>query len=514
LLMEDVKHEQLLMVTFSRAAATEFKKRLLELIGNAAGFIEIKTFHSYCFDLLGKVGSIEKSKTIINRTVEKIRNNDIEANRIGKTVLVIDEAQDMDGAEFELIKVLREKNEDLRVIAVGDDDQNIFEFRGASSKYLERFIADHNAKKYELNDNYRSKSNLVEFTNRFVGTISHRLKEIPIVAHQKDNGKISIVRYYGNHLINPAVKDVLSTDLSGSTCVLTQTNDEALQVTGLLMEGGLPAKLIQTNDGFNLYNLLEVRYFIKELYFSDDTFTINDSTWHEAKRKLWENYKGSTKIDICINLIKEFELSNPRKKYKSDFDVFIRESKLEDFMHANGETIFVSTIHKAKGKEFDNVFIVLNGFNPETDEKKRLLYVAMTRAKRNLSIHLNGNYLDGISGVDLHRRSDKNSYEDSDMLMVHLTHKDMWLDYFISRQNLLLHLKSGDDLAVNDEGCLDNNGNCIVIFSSGFKERMAAFERKGYKLKSAAINYMVYWKKEDFEKELIIILPELKLQKA
>ena len=50
LLLEDVKHEQLLMLTFSRAAATEFKQRLMGLIGNAAHFVEIKTFHSYCFD--------------------------------------------------------------------------------------------------------------------------------------------------------------------------------------------------------------------------------------------------------------------------------------------------------------------------------------------------------------------------------------------------------------------------------------------------------------------------------
>ena len=62
LLMEDVKHEQLLMLTFSRAAVTEFKKRLFKLIGNAANFIDIKTFHAYCFDLLGKVGSLEKSE--------------------------------------------------------------------------------------------------------------------------------------------------------------------------------------------------------------------------------------------------------------------------------------------------------------------------------------------------------------------------------------------------------------------------------------------------------------------
>ncbi len=106
LLMEDVKHEQLLMVTFSRAAATEFKKRLLKLIGNAANYIEIKTFHSYCFDLLGKVGSLEKSDEILKKTIEKIKNREVESSRITKTVLVIDEAQDMDEDEFELDKCL------------------------------------------------------------------------------------------------------------------------------------------------------------------------------------------------------------------------------------------------------------------------------------------------------------------------------------------------------------------------------------------------------------------------
>ena len=68
--LEDVKHEQMLMLTFSRAAATEFKKRLQSLIGNAANFIEIKTFHSYCFDLLGKVGSLESSKDVVKNATD------------------------------------------------------------------------------------------------------------------------------------------------------------------------------------------------------------------------------------------------------------------------------------------------------------------------------------------------------------------------------------------------------------------------------------------------------------
>ncbi|MDZ7608717.1 MAG: AAA family ATPase [Cyclobacteriaceae bacterium] len=179
LLLEDVKHEQLLMLTFSRAAATEFKKRLLKLIGNAANYIEIKTFHSYCFDLLGKVGSLEKSHVILKKTVEKIVNGEVERSRITKTVLVIDEAQDMNQDEYNLIRALIEQNDDMRVIAVGDDDQNIFEFRGASSKYLEQFIRTPQTITHELVENYRSKSNLVEFTNHFVKRISHRLKDTP-----------------------------------------------------------------------------------------------------------------------------------------------------------------------------------------------------------------------------------------------------------------------------------------------------------------------------------------------
>ena len=174
--MEDVKHEQLLMVTFSRSSATEFKKRLLKLIGNAANFIEIKTFHSYCFDLLGRVGSLERSNEIIQEATRKIKNGEVEAGRITKTVLVIDEAQDMDADEFALINALMEQNEEMRVIAVGDDDQNIYEFRGASSKYLKSLIVEKQAVMYELVENYRSKGNLIDFTNQFLQVIPNRLK--------------------------------------------------------------------------------------------------------------------------------------------------------------------------------------------------------------------------------------------------------------------------------------------------------------------------------------------------
>jgi len=509
LLMEDVKHEQLLMVTFSRAAATEFKKRLIELIGNAANFIEIKTFHSYCFDLLGKVGSLEKSDVILKNTIDKIRNREVEANRITKTVIVIDEAQDMDADEFALISALMEHNEEMRVIAVGDDDQNIFTFRGADSKYLEQFITEKKATKYELTENYRSKNNLVEFTNGFVKQIKKRLKTIPISAKQKDNGSIKIVHYENSNLITPLVNDILSTGLTGTSCVLTKTNEEALQTTGLLLKKGLKAKLIQTNESFSLYNLDEVRFFLNELKLEDGVFTIGDEIWASAKRELSKKYKQSSKIEICNSIIKDFEATNPKRKYKSDLEVFIRESKLEDFYNENGDTIFVSTIHKAKGKEFENVFLLLDNCNNDSDESKRQLYVAMTRAKQNLTIHLNGSYLANIKVEGLTRIDDNETYLPPTQLAMHLTYKDVWLGYFKNRQHIISQLLCGDSLIIHNDECTNKKGESLLKFSKHFSATLEGIHQKGFKLKEVKVNFIIYWKDTEEESEIKIILPEL-----
>jgi len=514
LLMEDVKHEQLLMVTFSRAAATEFKKRLLKLIGNAANFIEIKTFHSYCFDLLGKVGNLEKSGDIIRDTIEKINSKEVEINRITKTVLVIDEAQDMDEDEYNLITTLMDYNEDMRVIAVGDDDQNIYEFRGASSKYLEKFITVKSAVKYELVENYRSKANLVDFTNQFVQSIHHRLKRTPIVAKHNSTGSIKIVKHVSDNLTEPLVNNILNTGLAGSVAVLTQTNDEALQVTGLLLKNGYPAKLIQTNDHFSLYNLYEIRYFIYRLDFKTDVYTVNEDTWQQAKSDLIKRFERSSKLELCINIINDFEQSNPKRKYKSDFEVFLQESKPEDFISEKIDTILVSTIHKAKGKEFDNVFLLLNNFNVNTDSKKRDLYVAMTRAKNNLVIHMNNSFLDKITVENLFRQTDTTNYQREESIVIQLTHKDIWLDFFINRhrQQAIKALQSGDTLFLKNSTCYNAENREIVKFSKAFVTRLDKIKEKGYEVEEVKINFMLFWKKEGTTEENKIILPEIYLQ--
>lgn len=513
LLAEDVKHEQLLMLTFSRAAATEFKKRLIELIGNAANFIEIKTFHSYCFDLLGRVGSLLETDHIIKTAVEKIKSGEIETFRITKTVLVVDEAQDMNKEEYELVRALMEQNEEMRVILVGDDDQNIYGFRGADSAHMQRLITEKAAHKYELTENYRSKDNIVSLANAWASTISNRLKTEPCFASQQQNGMIDITEYAQNNMIVPLSGSIAKAALSGSTCVLTKTNEDAMLLSGLLLQQGVPAKLIQSNEEFNLTNLYELRFFSDMINEHTGSPLITDEDWEVAKHRLNVHIHTSAKKDLANAAIKAFEEANTAKKYKSDWKAFLFESKVEDFLDIDSEIVYVSTIHKAKGKEFDNVYLLLKNFVPASDEEKRQFYVAITRAKSNLSIHYSDTYLKPLAVDGLTYNEDPNIYPEPQQIAIYLTLRDVQLWYFERVQHRIKDLFSGGRLIISEDGLADLKGDLMLIYAQKFREVLKGWYDKGFKIAAAKINYVVYWKDEDKEKEVKIVLPVLLLKK-
>jgi ATP-dependent DNA helicase RecQ len=513
LLAEDVKHEQLLMLTFSRAAATEFKKRLIDLIGNAANYIEIKTFHSYCFDLLGRVGSLSDSKNIVASAVENINSGQIEPNRITKTVLVIDEAQDMNQDEYNLVKALINQNDEMRVILVGDDDQNIYGFRGSDSQYMQSLISEYQAVKYELTENYRSKENLVALANRWAATISKRLKTENGYPIQQSQGTIQITQYANRSLVVPLSEQISKAELTGSTCILTKTNEDAALITGTLSEKGIPSKLIQSNDGFNLGNLYELRYFTDLTNRIDDEPSISEHDWEAAKRALNAHIAGSSKKDLVNEIISAFEQINTEKKYKSDWKAFLFESKIEDFTSISSEIVYTSTIHKAKGKEFDNVYILLRDFAASTDEERRQVYVAITRSKNNLSIHYNSNFLKPLAEGDISYLEDSATYPEPQQIVLYLTHRDVQLGYFAYVQHRMNTLQSGSRLQVMKEGLSNLNGDLLCKYSKKFQETLDEYFQKGYSIVEANVSFLLYWKNESNDTETKIILPVLRLSK-
>lgn len=511
LLLEDVKHEQLLMLTFSRAAAMEFKGRLRDLIGNAAAFVEIKTFHSYCFDLIGKIGSIEASDEIVQDAADIIRSDDVDLRKITKTVLVIDEAQDMDEHEFALVQALMERNDELRVIAVGDDDQNIYEFRGSSSKYLRLLIDDYGAKQYDLIDNYRSARNIVKFSNAFVKGISSRMKTLDIHAVSEKQGNVKLIKHGGKYIENAVAEDLASSFNTGTTCVLTSTNQEALIVLGVLKQQGIEAKLIQSIGKMDIYNIAELRAFIKYLDLSDDTVVISDNLWNSAVKKLKDNYAGSECLPLILDILDAFS-GNNKKKYRSDFEIFLHESNLEDFYKIEQGVVTVSTMHKSKGREFDNVIIMLNDSALNSDEEKRKLYVAITRAKSNLHIHYKGNGFDKFRNYADKFVEDKNEYGKPSEITMQLSYRDVFLSFFNDKKRLILSLKSGCKL-INKGRMLycerDGKPMPVLMFSKKCYENIQSLIDKGYYIHSSKIRFIVAWREDGDDKESAVILPDV-----
>ncbi|MDR2828143.1 MAG: ATP-dependent helicase [Acholeplasmatales bacterium] len=509
---EDVKHEQMIMLTFSRAAATEFRIRLRKLIGNSAYYITISTFYSYCFDLQGIIGNLDRTDDIIKTTIEAIKNNSIYQNKIGKLVLVIDEAQDISEEEFDLIKLLMEKNEEMRIIAVGDDDQSIYLFRGASPKYLEELSKFSGAKTFELLTNYRSKSNIVSLSNSFIEQMKGRLKRNKIVPNTVEKGIVKIYKYKSQFICAPAVNSLINNinenSLNGTTAILARTNEEVLQIGALLIKNGISVKYVVGNSKINIYDLAEMRYFYSLLNVTDDTKIIEIEDWNKTKTQLELKYVSSNILNYCLSALNVFEEQSGNILFKNDFLQFLNESKLEDFVYVNGEEVLVSTIHQAKGKEFDNVFIVLsNYYTPLKNEDVRAIYVALTRAKNNLFIYCNTDIFDNFKNDGVQLFYDNTEYEQSSEIVIECGYKSVVLDAFDDFKYEINKLVSGDELIVEDKGCMHNEKS-VVKFSSSMRQEIENWKVKGYFPYIAKVNTVVYYKiKHKNNRESKIVLP-------
>lgn len=537
LLLEDVKHEQLLMLTFSRAAATEFKQRLMQLIGNAAHFVEIKTFHSYCFDLLGRVGNLDEAGDVVKQAAEMINNGEVEPNRISKTVLVIDEAQDMSKDDYALVSALMKANEEMRVIAVGDDDQNIYEFRGSNSQYLYELTQTEHSRFIEMTENYRSLRHIVDTANDFARNIRQRIKSTPIISMSQEDGEVRIVKHPYEiqekkvYMYQPILEDVTrllrsntskeadasSRKKNETISILTQTNEEAVIMLALLHSHGIKAKLVQSMDGLRFWNLAEVRYFLKKIdqgIKETKSPIIPDDIWEAAKQQTFKKYATSQALPYLRRSLQVFEQTN-RAKYYSDLREFVFESSVEDFCDISKSDIVVSTIHKAKGHEFDHVLMLITHPEHPTDDILRRYYVGMTRAKRTLAIHTNGNLLDSLKSAQ--HLYDAQAYDEPNEIVLQLSHKDVNLGFSKPHKDAILCLRSGMPLTYHDHClCLPSTGRDIAQLSIKMKEKLGKWELKGYKVTDARIRFIVAWKSKDAprdEKEYAIVLADLVMKK-
>ena len=385
----------------------------------------------------------------------------------------------------------------MRVIAVGDDDQNIYAFRGSDSKYMQSLVNQEGAKLYEMTDNYRSDLAIVNFANDFVCRIPNRMKSSPIVSTSESLGVVDIIPKY-------SLSTITETQFAGTTAILTLTNEEALQAAYHLERQGYHPLLIQATEGFRFINLAEIRYFVKQ-FGKDSDIVIPKDVWDTAKQRTEQTYSNSRLLPVIQRFWKDYEQTH-RSFYRTDLRQFLLESNIEDFASIDGKTVYISTIHKAKGREFDAVHLWLFGLRDIDVDTLRTLYVGMTRARHNLYIH-SDSPLFGQRPLDVPKQQEKR-------IIITLSMRDVWLDYFRDHKAEVLALRSGNKLRYNNGILYSEQGQPIASLSKNKREDISKLSQQGYQVIDAEVSYILAWRPREEPQEVAVCLANLYLEKA
>lgn len=108
--------------------------------------------------------------------------------------IMLDEFQDTNPSQFAIVKKLTDY-ENPMIMAVGDDDQAIYEFQGALASNLTDFQAHYSAEVIPLVENYRSTQEILDFSREVIRQAPDRFADKELIAHKDDPSTTQIHRY-------------------------------------------------------------------------------------------------------------------------------------------------------------------------------------------------------------------------------------------------------------------------------------------------------------------------------
>ncbi|HPJ36576.1 MAG TPA: ATP-dependent helicase, partial [Spirochaetota bacterium] len=511
---EDVKPEQFLMLTFSRSAVMEFRSRLQELIGDVARYVDIFTYHSFCFNIRGVAPVEDEFDRVIETTIAEIDEGRLDVTRLkNKSILVIDEFQDLNSQEYRLIQKLIGISGELRVLAVGDDDQNIFGFRKASNEYMNRFVEE-GAEKYELLTNFRSVSNIVQFSNRLRKNIRGRIKQGDLVAKSNETGEIGIYNFRCSELIIPLIKRIVESGEYSDTAILTPKNEDVSMIDACLIHEGIPAFQGSSEIDFKIKDMEEISSFTDRLRDAAPEREIPPDVWMELRIGTEKTYGESKHLDQALAIIDRFRDTYTHLFFREWIN-YILEMHINDFT-ASGRGITVSTIHRAKGREYDTVYLMVPDYKFTDDENMRLLYVAVTRAKSNLYIFSNSDFFNSMADENAFITDDDFIYSGPGHVSVNLNYNKVNLGFFKNDRvvKTVEGVHSGNPLEYkeSDHTFYTEDRHACMMSKAG-REELDSWLNRGFRVKEAEAEYVVNWYCRDDKKTYPVVLPKVSLEK-
>jgi DNA helicase-2/ATP-dependent DNA helicase PcrA len=340
--------------------------------------------------LLAAAGMIELEPRVAQQVREQYR------------FFVVDEYQDVSPLQHDLLTLwLGERND---VCVVGDASQTIYSFAGASPDYLLGFPSEYeDAVVVRLEQNYRSTPAIVDSANRLMrgrpGALSlHAIAQGPGVrpevhAAQTDSAE---ARSIAQSIAAEIASGVAPHDIA----ILYRINVQGTAIEAALDDAGVSYLLRGATRFFDLKEVKEALMLLKgasvttatEPLFKTVSDVLRSLGWTQeppevrgAVRDRWET------LNALMGLAEEAPKATTLRQFVDE--LFERQAGQHDPTRA---AVTLSTIHAAKGLEWDSVYIagLSDGLLPISyarteeaiDEERRLLYVGVTRARKRLCL--------------------------------------------------------------------------------------------------------------------------------
>ena len=425
----------ILVLAYNRHAVAEVRERLRMLIGDEARFVTVSTIHSLAMRLVGAsfAGNAAAEnpdfKNLLMEAVRLLRGDGMDkiaAESLRDTLiqgyrwLLVDEYQDVGPEEYALISAVAGRSlddPDLRIslFAVGDDDQNIYSFAGASVRHIRQFEEDYSAKPVFLTENYRSTGNIISAANAVIENAAERMK----TGHDITVDRMRRREAPGGEMaaLDPVAQGrvQISKCPQGDDAQAMAALDELVRLSRLIPDWtwskaavisrawkklapvrdfaealGIPVE-VASEQLPGLWRMREMQAVIDALR-EDQSAVVSVSDLTGILNSIPSSYWTDRIGEGLGVLAREI---NDRSLPVADVIEWLAEWSKESWGEQRGLKLLAA--HRAKGLEFDDVVILDGGWerpsrNEDEDAPRRLFYVAMTRARRNLVVMSNDNH--------------------------------------------------------------------------------------------------------------------------
>ncbi|MEJ2888851.1 UvrD-helicase domain-containing protein [Actinomycetospora aeridis] len=378
------RSDDVLVLSFSRAAVAAVRRRLLA--SPAGDRAAVRTFDSFAARLLLDAGEEPAGWSFDRRIREAtrlLRDGEIDVPTVDLSRhVVVDEIQDLVGDRGELVLALLDRLPgDAGFTVLGDPLQGIYDFQLGSSKspltsadLLHRLRDRLRARDLALEHNYRAQTNQA----RGVVSLGTRMRDTPSGKrrHNKARHAVESLPWIGTLADLPLVLP----RWQGRTAVLCDTNGQAMVASRTLFEHGIKHRLRRPAEQISVPSWVAA--------------VLGDAPSRNVSPAMLDDLISASGVTVPDDAWRLLKITERRRRAPRELDLVELSRAVSsgavpvELVDSGDAQVIVSTIHRAKGLEFDNVVLLDDpsarddgATSTELDRQARALYVALSRAR-------------------------------------------------------------------------------------------------------------------------------------